>query len=64
VEKFWLPMKGMISLILLLVGHVFRGYKFLVVFRQVWVWHRKIAEGWLGWSAGQVWLRNVQGGSA
>jgi len=28
----WLPMKGMISLILLLVTHVFRGDEFLVVF--------------------------------
>jgi len=28
----WLPMKGMISLILLLVRHVFRGNEFLVVF--------------------------------
>ena len=28
----WLPMKGMISLILLLVRHVFRGDEFLVVF--------------------------------
>jgi len=30
----WLPMKGMISLILLLVRHVFRGDKFLVFFFQ------------------------------
>jgi len=28
----WLPMKGMISLILLLVRHVFRGDEFLAVF--------------------------------
>ena len=43
-----LPMKGMISFILLLVGHVFRGDKFLVVFIQVWDWHRKSARG-TGW---------------
>ena len=30
--KIWLPMKGMISLILLLVRHVFRGDEFLVFF--------------------------------
>jgi len=35
----WLPMKGMISLILLL-RHVFRGDEFLVVFfRQARDWH-------------------------
>ena len=28
----WLPMKGMISFILLLVRHVFRGDEFLIVF--------------------------------
>ena len=32
MEKFWLPMKGMISLILLLIRHVFRGDEFLVFF--------------------------------
>jgi len=41
----WLPMKGMISLILLLVRHVFRGDEFLVVFfRQARDWHRRSAE--------------------
>ena len=30
----WLPMKGMISFILLLVRHAFRGDEFLVVFFQ------------------------------
>jgi len=40
----WLPMKGMISLILLLVRHVFRGDEFLVVFfRQARDWYRKSA---------------------
>jgi len=43
-------MKGMISLILLLVRHVFRGDHFLVVFfRQARDWHRKSAGGaWVG----------------
>jgi len=43
-----LPMKGMISFILLLVGHVFRGDKFLVVFRQVRDWHRKVRGARVG----------------
>jgi len=39
-------MNGMISLILLLVRHVFRGDEFLVVFfRQARNWHRKSAGG-------------------
>ena len=43
----WLPMKGMISLILLLVTHAFRGDEFLVVFfRQARDWHRKSGTGW------------------
>ena len=42
----WLPMKGMISLISLLVRHVFRGDEFSVVFfRQARDWHRKSAGG-------------------
>ena len=42
----WLPIKGMISLIFLLVRHVFRGDEILVVFfRQVRDWHIKIAGG-------------------
>ena len=50
----WLPMKGMISLILLLVRHVFRGDEFSVVFfRQAWDWHRK--------SAGRAWVGMVCG---
>jgi len=40
----WLPMKGMISVILLLVRHVFRGDEFLLVFfRQARDCHRKSA---------------------
>jgi len=42
----WLPMKRMISLILLLVRHVFTGDEFLVVFfRQVRDWLRRSAGG-------------------
>ena len=53
----WLPMKGMISLILLLVRHVFRGDDFLVVFfRQARDWHRK--------SAGRAWVGMVCGAGA
>ena len=37
----WLPMKGMISLILLLVRHVVRGDEFLVVFSD----RRRIGTG-------------------
>jgi len=61
----WLPMKGMISLILLLVRHVFRGDEFLVVFSDrrgigtEKVWER---DG-LGWSAGRVRVRSVRGES-
>jgi len=40
----WLPMKGMISLILLLVRHVFRGDELLVVFSD----RRGIGTGWDG----------------
>ena len=44
--KIWLPMKGMISLILLLVRHVFRGDEFLVFFSdRHGDWHRKSAGG-------------------
>jgi len=45
VEKFWLLMERMTSLILLHVGLVFSHYEFLVVFRQVWVWDRKKEGG-------------------
>ena len=50
----WLPMKGMFSLILLLVRHVFRGDEFLVVFfRQARDWHRKNAgRAWVGLRGG------------
>ena len=45
-------MKGMISLILLLVRHVFRGDEFLVVFSGAG-WHRKSAGGaWDGLRGG------------
>jgi len=55
----------MISLILLLVRHVFRGDEFLVVFsdrrgigsEEVWAGHG------LRWSAGRVRVRSVRGGS-
>ena len=46
-----LPMKGMISLILLLVRHVFRGDEFLVVFfsDRHGIGTEKVREGhWLG----------------
>jgi len=43
----WLPMKGMISLILLLVRHAFRGDEVLVVFF-------KQAQDWLRKSAGEA----------
>ena len=44
----------MISLILLLVRHVFRGDEFFVVFfRQARDWHRKSAGGaWVGMVCG------------
>jgi len=50
VEKFWLPMKGMISLILLLVRHVFRGDEFLAFFSdRHGIGTEKVREGhWLG----------------
>ena len=65
VEKSWLPMERMISLILLLVRLVFRSYKslvvfghtVLVVFRQVPVWDSKsVRRARVGraWGAGQV----------
>jgi len=38
----------MISLILLLVRLIFSQYEFLVVFRQVVVWDRKV-QGGTGW---------------
>jgi len=42
----WLPMKRMISLIFLLVRHVFTGDEFLVVFfRQVRDWLRRCVGG-------------------
>ena len=57
----WLPMKGMFSLILLLVRHVFRGDEFLVVlFRQARDWHRKKCGKSMGWSAGRVRVRSVR----
>jgi len=40
----WLPMKGMISLILLLLRHVFRGDEFLADFSD----RRGIGTGWDG----------------
>jgi len=45
--------------------HVFRGDGFLVVFfRQARDWSRKVRKGHgLGWSAGRVRDRSVQGGS-
>jgi len=65
VEKFWLPVKGMISLILLLVRHVFRGYEFLVFFSdRHGIGTEKVREGHgLGWSAGQLRVRSVLGRS-
>jgi len=50
----WLPMKGMISLILLLVRHVFRGDEFLIVFSdRRGIGTENVREGHgLGWSAG------------
>jgi len=58
-------MKGMISLILLLVRHVFMSDEFLVVFsdrRRIGT--EKVREGHgLGWSAGWVRVRSVRGGS-
>jgi len=61
----WLPMKGMISLILLLVRHVFRGDEFLVVFSD-WrgIGTGRVREGHgLGWSAWRVRVRSVRGES-
>ena len=45
MEKFWLSMKSVHSLILLLVKLVLSHCEFLVVFRQKRVWDRKSAEG-------------------
>jgi len=61
----WLPMKGMISLILLLVRHVFRGDEFLVFFSdRRGIGTEKVREGHgLGWSAGRVRDRSVRSGS-
>ena len=61
----WWPMKGMISLILLLVRHVFRGDEFLVVFSDSrGIGTEKVREGHgLGWSAGRVRVRSVRGES-
>jgi len=61
----WLPMKGMISLILMLVRHVFRGDEFLAVFSdRRGISTEKVREGHgLGWSAGRVRVRSVRGGS-
>jgi len=58
-------MKGMISLILLLVRHVFRGDEFLVVFSdRRGIGTEKVQEGHgLGWPAGQVRVRSVRGES-
>ena len=62
----WLPMEGMISLILLLVRHVFGGGdEFLVVFSdRCGLGTEKVGEEHgLGWSAGRVQDRSVRGGS-
>jgi len=61
----WLPVKGMISLIWLLVRHVFRGDEFLVVFLdRRGICTERVREGHgLGWSAGRVRVRSVRGGS-
>ena len=55
-------MKVMISLILLLVRHVFRGDEFLVVFSdRRGIGPEKVREGHgLGWSAGRVRVRSVR----
>ena len=60
-----LPMKGMINLILLLVRLVFRGDEFLVVFLdRRGIGTEKVREGHgLGWSAGRVRVRSLQGES-
>jgi len=58
----WLPMKGMISLILLLVRHVFRGDEFLVVFsdrRGIGTEKVRGRHG-LGWSARRERARFLQ----
>ena len=59
----WLPMKGMISLILLLVRQVFRGDEFLVFFSESrGIGTEKVREGHgLVWSAGRVRVRSVRG---
>ena len=60
-----LPRKGMISLILLLVRHVFRGDEFLAVFsgrRGIRAEEVRMVHG-LGWSARRVRVRSVRGGS-
>jgi len=55
----------MISLILLLVRHVFRGDEFLVVFSdRCGIGSEEVrASHGLGWSAGRVRVRSVRGGS-
>jgi len=60
-----LPIKGMISLILLLVRHVFRGDEFLVFFPdRRGIGTEKVREGHgLGWSAGWVQVRSARGES-
>ena len=58
----WLPMKGMISLILLLVRHVFRGDVFLVFSDRRGIGTEKVPEGHgLGWFVGRVRVRSVRG---
>ena len=60
----WLPMKRMISLILLLVRHVFRGDEFLVVCSDRCGIGTEVRAGHgLGWSAGRMRVRSVRGGS-
>ena len=45
----WLPMKGMISLILLLVRHVFMGDEFIVVFSDMRVIGTENCRRGMGW---------------
>jgi len=56
-------MKGMISLILLLVRHVFRGDEFLVVFSDRRGLAQKKCGRGMGWSARRVRVRSVRGES-
>ena len=57
-------MKRMISLILLLVRHVFRGDEFLVVCSDRCGIGTEVRAGHgLGWSAGRMRVRSVRGGS-